>query len=93
VPSPVLQVTFEDSDGFVARVDFHFPEFDTVVEFDGLLKYASGTPETLIREKTRENRLRALDLKVVRVTWADLARPEQTATRIRQAFLRSRRAA
>ena len=93
LPTPVLQVVFEDADGFVARVDFYFPEFDTVVEFDGLLKYGDGTSETLIREKSREDRLRALGLQVVRVTWVDLDRPESTANRIRQAFHRSRRAA
>jgi hypothetical protein len=93
LPEPMLQVEFSDSDGFVARVDFHFPSYDTVVEFDGLLKYGGGSPEVLIREKRREDRLRALGIQVVRVTWADFNRPAYVAAAIRQAFARARRAA
>jgi very-short-patch-repair endonuclease len=84
-------VVFTDSDGFIARVDFFFPDQNTVVEFDGLTKYADGSAETLVREKIREDRLRALGLEVVRITWADLAHPSRTAMRIREAFARSRR--
>jgi hypothetical protein len=91
LPSPVLQAAFEDAAGFVGRVDFYFPEYDTVVEFDGMMKYADGSRDVLIREKNREDRLRALGLQVVRTTWADLTLPARTATAIRQAFARSRR--
>ncbi len=93
LPTPVLQALFEDSAGFVGRVDFFFPGLNTVVEFDGRIKYAEGTADILIREKAREDRLRALGLEVVRVTWSDLAHPARTAARIRQAFTRARRAA
>lgn len=91
LPSPMLQVAFEDAAGFVGRVDFYFPEYDTVVEFDGLMKYADGAREILIQEKTREDRLRALGLQVVRTTWADLADPSRTVMAIQRAFGRSRR--
>jgi hypothetical protein len=91
LPAPVLQAVFEDADGFIGRVDFYFPDYNTVVEFDGLMKYSDGSREALIREKAREDRLRALGLEIVRITWADLDRPAQTAMRIRQAFDRSRR--
>ena len=91
LPRPSLQVDFHDAMGFVARVDFDFPEHDTVVEFDGLMKYADGSREVLIREKSREDRLRALGLQVVRTTWADLAHPARTAMAIRRGFDRSRR--
>jgi len=93
LPTPVLQAVYFDEDGFVARVDFDFEEYETVVEFDGLLKYAGGSPEVLAREKAREDRLRALGLQVVRTTWADLDHPSRTASRIRSAFARSRRTA
>ncbi|GAA3104901.1 hypothetical protein GCM10010530_30820 [Kribbella aluminosa] len=89
LPAPMLQVVFTDAEGFVARVDFYFPEQRTVVEFDGLVKYAGGTPETLIQEKLREDRLRALGLQVVRVTWADLEHPARLVARIRGAFARA----
>ena len=89
LPAPMLQVVFTDADGFVARVDFYFPDQRTVVEFDGLVKYAGGMPETLIQEKVREDRLRALGLQVVRTTWSDLDHPARVVNRIRQAFARA----
>ncbi|MEV5961679.1 type IV toxin-antitoxin system AbiEi family antitoxin domain-containing protein [Kribbella sp. NPDC051952] len=85
LPEPVLQAEFADSDGFVARVDFHFPSYRTVVEFDGMLKYGDGSPEVLVHEKRREDRLRALGLQLVRATWADFNRPAHLAATIRQA--------
>ncbi|MFI5692007.1 type IV toxin-antitoxin system AbiEi family antitoxin domain-containing protein [Kribbella sp. NPDC051586] len=93
LPAPVPQFVFEDSQGFIGRVDFAFPEYETVVEFDGLTKYSGGTPDALIREKAREDRLRGLGLQVVRTIWADLDHPARTAAQIRGAFARSRRTA
>jgi hypothetical protein len=93
LPAPELQAEFYDADGFVARVDFDFPSYETVVEFDGLLKYGGGSPEVLVREKHREDRLRALGRQVVRVTWPDLNRPTHLAATIGTAFARARRAA
>ncbi|MFF0338667.1 hypothetical protein [Kribbella sp. NPDC004875] len=89
LPEPVLQATFTDADGFIARVDFFFPAERTVVEFDGLLKYADGDGTVLVREKRREDRLRALGLEVVRVTWADFARERRIIADIRAAFARA----
>ncbi|MGC4936344.1 type IV toxin-antitoxin system AbiEi family antitoxin domain-containing protein [Kribbella sp. DT2] len=93
LPRPVLQASFEDAAGFVGRVDFYFPELFTVVEFDGLLKYAGGSADVLVREKLREDRLRGLGLEVVRVTWSDLAAPDRVSAQIRLAFHRAHRAA
>ena len=73
------QVAVHDHDGrFVARVDFLLPELGVVVEFDGAVKYegADGR-EALVREKRREDALRALGYRVVRLTWADLHHPER----------------
>ena len=93
LPAPQLQVVYRDADGIIGRVDSVFTEFDTIVEFDGLMKYI-GAPETvLVQEKHREDRLRALGFEVVRVTWSDLNRPERTAADIRAAFTRARRTA
>ncbi|WP_157979719.1 type IV toxin-antitoxin system AbiEi family antitoxin domain-containing protein [Kribbella monticola] len=91
LPAPLLQVDFSDSTGFVGRVDFYFPEYRTVVEFDGLVKYSSGSAEALVEEKRREDRLRALGLEVVRVVWSDLTLPGQVGERIRSAFARAAR--
>lgn len=93
LPVPVLQVEFFDADGFVARVDFYFPSYRTVVEFDGRLKYGGGSAEVLVREKVREDRLRALGLQVVRSDWSDFEQAHRLVDRIEQAFARADRAA
>ncbi len=93
LPAPEPQVTYHDRDGFIGRVDFAFPEYETVVEFDGMTKYAGASGEVLIREKLREDRLRGIGLAVVRTTWSDLDRPGRTAARIQASFARSRRTA
>ncbi|NLG55418.1 MAG: type IV toxin-antitoxin system AbiEi family antitoxin domain-containing protein, partial [Rhodococcus sp.] len=77
LPQPQLQKDIYDAYGrFVARVDFYWPEFGVVGEFDGFGKY-SMTPgkserDMLRAEKAREDALRELGLIVVRWTWADL---------------------
>jgi hypothetical protein len=80
-PPPVLQQEFHDGLGFVARVDFWFPDVGVVVEFDGLAKYrdratrGGRSPEqVVVDEKLREDRLRAVpDVRtVVRLTWRDV---------------------
>ncbi|WP_329005106.1 hypothetical protein OHA18_17155 [Kribbella sp. NBC_00709] len=90
LPVPELQAVFHDADGFIGRVDFYFPEHRTIVEFDGMSKYADGSSAVLIHEKAREDRLRALGLQVVRLTWEDLAHPARTAMLIRRAFAGAR---
>ena len=93
LPVPVLQAEFHDASGLVARVDFYFPQYNTVVEFDGRLKYGGGSAEVLVREKVREDRLRALGYQVVRSDWTDFDHPQRLVTDIRQAFARSQRGA
>ncbi len=77
VPQPEQQVEIRDEQGrFVARVDFLFRESRLVVEFDGLAKYAGAKgPEALAAEKRREDELRRLGYRVVRLVWADLFDP------------------
>ncbi|MDH3005321.1 MULTISPECIES: type IV toxin-antitoxin system AbiEi family antitoxin domain-containing protein [Gordonia] len=80
LPIPRLQHTFQTSDG-PARADFDW-EGELVGEFDGLQKYGrllrpGETPrDALIREKRREDALRAQGIMVVRWTWATLERGE-----------------
>jgi len=93
LPEPILQAEFHDEHGFIGRVDFYFPAYNLVLEFDGLLKYVGGSPEVLIREKRREDRLRALGLTVVRIVWPDLDRPAHLAATIRQALTHTNQAA
>ncbi|MGN6742626.1 MAG: hypothetical protein ACTHJL_04930 [Amnibacterium sp.] len=77
LPAPVLQHTFFDGDGFVARVDFWFPEACAVGEVDGRGKYVDptmnkGDPALVVyREKLREDRIRALGPRVARWGWRE----------------------
>lgn len=85
LPEPVPQAQIRNAEGeFVGRVDFLFKEQRTIVEFDGLAKYAERSD--LVREKAREDALRALGYTVVRITWADLAKPAVVRAKIMQAF-------
>jgi len=89
LPEPELQQEIHDAEGLIGRPDFFFRGQNTFVEFDGKLKYDGGSREVLLREKYREDRLRALGFEVVRISWADLDRPSWTAHQIRQAFARA----
>jgi very-short-patch-repair endonuclease len=54
------------------------PALRVVVEFDGAVKYQGADGRNaLIREKRREDALRALGYRVVRLTWSELRRPER----------------
>jgi very-short-patch-repair endonuclease len=67
----------------IARVDLLVGE-RVVVEFDGLIKYEGAEGRaTLAAEKAREDLLRSLGYEVVRITWADLARPRRVEALIR----------
>lgn len=70
------------------RADLVVDGTPVLVEFDGLVKYASS--DDLVAEKRREDRLRALGFVVVRVTWADLRRPERVVAEVRRAVARCR---
>ena len=79
--SPLLQAEFVDSYGSM-YVDFYWPAAKIAVEFDGFQKYSRSeflqgrTPaEVVWHEKRREDRLRALGLRVVRIVWSDLITP------------------
>lgn len=79
-------VICDEHDDFVAKVDF-LVGGRVVVEFDGLQKYAGVEGGVaLAAEKRREDRLRALGYAVVRLTWADLAKPQRVAAMLRRAL-------
>lgn len=87
------QVRIGDDAGLVGRVDFLVGQ-RVVVEFDGLAKYEGPQGrQALADEKRREDRLRAAGYEVVRLTWADLGRPEHLARLVREATKRAARAA
>lgn len=85
--APSVRSQHEIRDGWgnlVARVDFLVGD-RVVVEFDGRVKYGMDgrRPEDdLWAEKRREDDLRALGYIVVRIVWADLARPDVIVQRV-----------
>lgn len=87
LPAPQLQRLICDVDGvFVARVDFHFEEFDTVGEFDGLAKYLRDPASSVVQEKLREDAVRATGPTVVRWIWSELSPFDGVVRRLRHAF-------
>jgi hypothetical protein len=81
LPEPDLQVAFWDSTGLIGYADMVWEEWGVIGECDGLAKYHSR--DDLIREKEREDRLRALGYVVVRWTWRELTEnPAAVAARI-----------
>ena len=88
---PVPQYLVVDEYGrTVARVDFAWPELGVFLEFDGKEKYTAylkigeSAVDAVLREKKREERIcRITGWRCIRLTWADLHRPERTVDYIR----------
>ena len=83
LPAPVLQHTFHDAEGFVARTDFFWREYGVIGEFDGDAKYlddallgGKSTRAAILAEKKREDRLRTMGYTVVRWDWRAVANPQ-----------------
>lgn len=77
LPVPELQVELHDSRGLVGRVDAWFEEAAVAVEFDGLVKYTDpydgrSPGRVLWDEKRREDRIRDLDVRVLRMANSDV---------------------
>ena len=91
LPKPEPQVEVFDEHGtLVARVDFAWPELGVFLEFDGRIKYeryrreGETLEQFLMREKKREELVCQLTgWTCIRISWGQLNRPEQLATRIR----------
>ncbi len=83
LPAPVLQQSFYDHEGFIARTDFFWPDYGVIGEFDGDAKYLDdellggrSTRAIILAEKKREDRLRALGYTVVRWDWKAVTDPD-----------------
>jgi hypothetical protein len=77
LPAPELQVEIRAAGRLVAVVDAWYEEAAVAVEFDGRVKYTDPwrgrTPERVLwEEKRREDEVRSLDIRVVRIADADL---------------------
>jgi hypothetical protein len=91
LPSPVLQWKVPTRLG-TAEVDFGWPQFRAVGEFDGKVKYGrllkpgQDPGDAVFEEKIREDALRDEDLRVARWIWAEIDHFDPVAERIRRAF-------
>jgi hypothetical protein len=77
LPTPQLQTEIHAGGRLVGVVDAWFDQAAVAVEFDGRIKYTDPwrgrSPEQVLwDEKRREDQLRALDIRLVRVVDADL---------------------
>jgi hypothetical protein len=94
LPLPELQVEIHDERGFVGRVDAWYDEAAVAVELDGKVKYlqpwGGRTPgDVAWDEKRREDRLRELDIRVLRLADDDLGRVRRDlAPRLRRLLAR-----
>ena len=94
LPRPELQVEIRTGGRLVGVVDAWFDEAAVAVEFDGRVKYTDPwrgrSPERVLwDEKRREDELRALDIRVVRIADADLgARWPRVEARLRRLLAR-----
>lgn len=94
LPAPVLQKRFEDRLGVIGCTDFWWPDFGLMGEFDGAVKYLrEGVPngrsitDTVLAEKKREERLRALGPSMVRWLWPHALDPKSLLGLLRAAGL------
>ena len=88
VPSPVAQHRVFDDAGFVARVDFAYPDLKLAIEYDGLWH---GERTAFLADRSRLNRLTAAGWVVLHVTADDLRHPQRLIARV--VALRARRMA
>jgi hypothetical protein len=77
LPIPELQVEIHSEGRLVGVVDAWFGDAAVAVEFDGMVKYTDPwrgrSPERVLwEEKRREDELRSLDIRVVRLADADV---------------------
>lgn len=72
LPMPLLQREFFDAAGFIGRVDFYWPQFRLVGEFDGWVKYdrllrpGQTKEDVLLAQGIRQARIEALGERFIR---------------------------
>ena len=95
LPRPVLQQAFYDDRGKIGVVDFWWPDFGLIGEFDGRGKYLKEeythgrtAAEVVFEEKAREDRLRALGPTMVRWDWPVALNLRALEAKLRGAGLR-----
>lgn len=97
LPGPQLQFHVYDEHGaLIGITDFAWPEHKLLGEFDGRVKYSrllrpgEDPGDAVFREKRREDLLREVTRwALVRIVWAQLYYPAETAARIRRLMTRA----
>lgn len=90
-PSTLQFEVRSPSGAVVGRTDFAWEEHRLVGEFDGRVKYGrllrpgQDAGDAVFAEKRREDAIRDEGWGVVRWVWAELARPDRLAARVRRA--------
>jgi hypothetical protein len=79
LPPPVAQFRVFDDAGFVARVDFAYPDLKVAIEYDGLWH---GERRAFLADRSRLNRVTAAGWVVLHVTADDLRQPERLVARV-----------
>ncbi len=87
LPRPIAQYVVRDARGFVATVDFGWPEHRVALEYDGLWH---GEAQQVGKDRRRLNRLTAAGWTVVFATAADLRDPVALVARVGAALAASR---
>jgi very-short-patch-repair endonuclease len=87
LPRPVAQHVVRDRSGFVAKVDFAWPEAKIAVEYEG---WWHGQPQNVARDRRRLNRLTAAGWTVIFATAEDVADPAALIARIAAALFAPR---
>ena len=83
LPDPVAQYVVRNDDGFVARVDFAWPDRRLAVEHEGRWH---GERQNVAKDRARLNRLTAAGWTVLFVTAEELADPVRLVARIAAAL-------
>ena len=94
LPAPIANYPIHDERGVeIARVDLAWPHLGVFLEFDGKKKYeehrreGESVVDCVLREKQRESHIVELTgWRCIRIVWADLYTPADTAARIRSLF-------
>ncbi|SFF74885.1 hypothetical protein SAMN05216574_12560 [Blastococcus tunisiensis] len=84
LPRPVAQFVVRTGDGFVARVDFGWPDRKVAVEYEGV--WHGRRPQQVAADRRRLNRLREAGWIVVFVTAEDLHQPGLLVARVASAL-------
>jgi hypothetical protein len=100
IPCPELQHSVIDNGGqLVGRADFywescrHLGEFDGKIKYEALVRPGESASDAVVREKRREDRMRAGRRGMTRFTWAEVmpGRARRTMNELRSALEQSRR--